>query len=207
MRKSIVVIGEGITEKYYIESLRGLSDFQIKPRSLNKKASNLKALEKEILDAANMGADEIYCLIDMDGKTEGKNKEEYLKLKNKYHNQIYEKKKQGVKAFILFIESERCTELWFLYHFIKSATTKKYNSYQELENELQKYRPNYEKTDKYFRSVGSIHDELTKENAEHKGSLELAIKNAKITYESHISDDRNYTYTEIYKLIEALNIE
>ena len=83
MRKSIVVIGEGITEKYYIESLRGLSDFQIKPRSLNKKASNLKALEKEILDAANMGADEIYCLIDMDGKTEGKNKEEYLKLKNK----------------------------------------------------------------------------------------------------------------------------
>ena len=50
MRKSIVVIGEGITEKYYIESLRGLSDFQIKPRSLNKKASNLKALEKEIND-------------------------------------------------------------------------------------------------------------------------------------------------------------
>lgn len=48
LRKAIAVIGEGITEKYYIESLRALAgnDFQILPQQLGVKASNLNELEK-----------------------------------------------------------------------------------------------------------------------------------------------------------------
>lgn len=46
MKKAIAVIGEGITEKYYIESLKGLSPFDIRPQELGKKASSLKKLEK-----------------------------------------------------------------------------------------------------------------------------------------------------------------
>lgn len=50
LRKAIAVIGEGITEKYYIESLRALAgnDFQILPQQLGVKASNLNELEKAI---------------------------------------------------------------------------------------------------------------------------------------------------------------
>ena len=48
MRKTIAVIGEGITEKFYIQSLKGISPFVIMPRELGIKASNLKSLEKNI---------------------------------------------------------------------------------------------------------------------------------------------------------------
>ena len=72
MRKTIAIIGEGITEKYYIESLKGISPFVVMPRELGKKASSLKTLEKNILLCVEKGFDEIYCLIDMDGKTSGK---------------------------------------------------------------------------------------------------------------------------------------
>ena len=37
MKKTIAVIGEGITEKHYIESLKGLSPFDIKPKELIQK--------------------------------------------------------------------------------------------------------------------------------------------------------------------------
>lgn len=49
MRKTIAVIGEGITEKYYVESLKGISPFVIMPRELGIKASSLKSLSKFIV--------------------------------------------------------------------------------------------------------------------------------------------------------------
>lgn len=95
MRKTIAVIGEGITEKYYIESLKGISPFVIMPRELGIKASNLKSLDKNISLCIEKGFDEIYCLIDMDGKTSGKTQSEYLTLKNKFHNKIFSKKSKA----------------------------------------------------------------------------------------------------------------
>lgn len=123
MSKSIAVIGEGLTEKYFIESLRGKSRFEIKPRSLDLKASSLKALEHHIKDAIEEGFDEVYCLIDMDNKQEGAAKTNYRNLKNNYHSKIHGKKKEGIQCKVIFIETERCIELWFLYHY--AYTTKK----------------------------------------------------------------------------------
>lgn len=203
MKKAKTVIGEGITEKFYIESLKGLSPFNVLPQELGTKASSLKELEIAIRNAINQGYDEVYCLIDMDGKTEGNAKSKYLNLKNKYQK-IHEIKKRGVKCKVVFIETERCTELWFLYHFTKSAITRKFNSYKELEKELKRYRPNYEKTERYFRSIGSIHKELILKSP--SGSLKQAITNATQSVLSKTRDNRNYTYSEIHKLIEALEI-
>lgn len=68
--KAIAVIGEGITEKYYVESLRAFagSNFQIVPKQLGIKASSLDELEKAVQNAVEEGYDEVYCLIDMDSK-------------------------------------------------------------------------------------------------------------------------------------------
>lgn len=203
-RKTIAIIGEGITEKFYIESLKGLSPFVIMPRELGMKASSLKSLSKNINLSIDKGFDEVYCLIDMDGKISGKNRDEYLKVKNKFNNQTFVKKKQGTETIIHFIETERCTELWFLYYFTKGALTKKFNSYDDLEKELKKYRPKYEKTIKYFKSLGGIHKDFEKEQP--KGSIVTAYKNSKSSCESNDRDNRNYSYSEMYRLIEALGI-
>jgi len=203
MRKAIAVIGEGITEKFYIESLKGLSPFNILPQELGTKASSLKELEINIKNAINKGYDEVYCLIDMDGKTEGKTKIDYCNLKNKYQK-IHQIKKKGIICKVMFIETERCTELWFLYHFTKSPITRKFESYKELEKELRKYRPKYEKSKKYFKGTGGIHKELTTKTP--SGSLEKAILNATRSIESKNNDNRNHTYCEMHILINALEI-
>jgi len=205
MRKAIAVIGEGITEKYYIESIRGLSPFNPEPRLLNKKASSTKFLEKTIIASISKGYDEIYCLIDMDGKQQGKPRQDYLALKSKYHNRLHGKKRVGIQRTVTFIETERCTELWFLFHFLSSATTREFRNYEELQSELRKFRPNYEKTDKYFRSVGNLHEEMTNKHNPN-GSLCCAIKNAKCSLETKERENRHYTYSEMHLLLDALGI-
>src|SRR5690625_2911490 len=115
MNKSIAVIGEGITEKYFIESLRGKSPFEITPRILDLKASSLRALEGHIQDAIDKGFDELYCLIDMDNKQEGTAKTNYLNLKNKYHDKVHGNKKKGIRCKVVFIESKAGLNYCFYY--------------------------------------------------------------------------------------------
>lgn len=95
--KAIAVIGEGITEKYYVESLRAFagSNFQIVPKQLGIKASSLDELEKAVQNAVEEGYDEVYCLIDMDSKEKGASVQKYDKLKSKYHGKHIVKKKKG----------------------------------------------------------------------------------------------------------------
>lgn len=205
MRKAIAVIGEGITEKYYIDSLKGLSPFRIQPNELGKKASNIDKLEENIKKTIKDGYDELYCLIDMDGKKEGTVRHKYEKLKNRYHNQVHEIKNKGIKCNVVFIETERCTELWFLYHFTQTPITREFSSYSEIVKELQKYRPSYEKTHKYFKGVANLHKELTDKRFPN-GSLIRAVKNSKISIKSKIKEGRNHTYSEMSILIEALGI-
>lgn len=206
MKKAIAVIGEGITEKYYIESLKGHSQFDVRPRELGKKASSMIALEKTIKTSISDGYDEVYCLIDMDGKLTGTNKVNYDTLKRKYHNQTLGNKKKGIQCKICFIETERCTELWFLYHFTQTAVTKEFRSYKELEKEFRKYRPQYEKSDKYFRSVVDLHKELTIKG-EPRGSLTNAIQNGISSMVSKERDERKYSYSEFHLLFESLELE
>jgi len=205
-RKAVAVIGEGITEKYYIESLKGLSPFIIKPQELGKRASSLKKLKEYIEKAIKDGFDEVFCLIDMDGKQEGVKKTDYENLKRKYHNQVHENKKKGEKCQTVFIETERCTELWFLYHFTKSAITREFSSYTDLENELHKYRPLYEKSEAYFKRIANLHKELT-DNRSPYGSLQQAIINSANSIKSKERDGRTYTYSEMHFLFEGLGIQ
>lgn len=206
MKKAIAVIGEGITEKYYIESLKGMSPFSILPQELGRKASNINTLKKEIDKAIKDGFDEVYCLIDMDGKKDGISKNNYDILKSDYHNKTHGNRRKGIQCKVIFVETERCIELWFLYHFTSTAITKEFRSYKALEKALQKYRPNYEKTDKYFKSLGGLYQNLT-EKGRPKGSIDQAIKNGKNSIASKERDNRNYTYSEMHILFQGLKIE
>ena len=69
--------------------------------------------------------------------------------------QLYQnaKKKYSAKKYgdkIRFIETNPCTEFWFLLHFLPNAVCRKYESYEQLLPELQKYMPGYEKNKTLF---------------------------------------------------------
>ena len=203
-RKSIAVIGEGITEKYYIESLLSFTPcgFKIEPKSLGLKASNLKALEKAIVAAKDKGYDEIYCLIDMDTKLAGESKTKYLTLKKKYHDKTIIVKKADIHCTIKFIETCRCTELWFLYHF--QYSTRFFLSYNEVQNELRKYLPEYEKTEKYFKSAGSLDHKMSKSGGSRYKAISNAIKS--IQYKAD-NGNCECSYSEMHTLLKALGID
>lgn len=194
-KKTIAVIGEGITEKYYLNSLKGVIKAQIKPLIPNH-ASSMAELERIIKQAIELGYDNIFCLIDMDNKKEGKNKDTYLKLKEKYHDKTISKPKQGIKPYVRFFENERCLEIWFYFYF--RNTSKEYLSSDELCKELEVYK--YEKTEAFFRSCKGLHHFFECQG----GSLELAIKNAEKSMKSKNRDERDYTYSEMADFFNSI---
>ncbi len=202
--KAITVIGEGITEKYYIESLRSLAknNFQITPQELGIKASNLADLEKAISKAIDKGYDEIYCLIDMDSKENGASSSKYKTLKEKYHDRRIVKKKKGIDCYIRFIETKRCTELWFIYYF--DYVTRHFASYKEVETYLHKYVADYEKHDRYFKGVKDLHKKMLSCG----GVLKRALENARKSVSARDqTDSTDMSYSEMHYLLHALGIE
>lgn len=203
-RKAIAVIGEGITEKYYIESLRALAggNFRILPQQLGLKASSLDELDKAISKAINEGYDEVYCLIDMDSKEEGAASQKYKQLKQTYHNKLFTKKKKGIDCYVHFIETRRCMEMWFIYYF--DYVTRHFASYREVENYLHKFVADYEKHERYFRNVGSLHQKMLSCG----GDLRRAIANAKKSLVNRDrTDSSDVSYSEMCLFFQALGIE
>lgn len=116
----MAVIGEGITEKYYIQSLQDI--LEIKPTPIKPKNSTLKELEISIKDCIKKGYGKIFCLIDKDNKINDgdpdheRNAAEYARLKRQYHNKLH-KCADGSVTKIIMIESYPATEIFFLYYF------------------------------------------------------------------------------------------
>lgn len=194
-KMTCVIIGEGITEKHYINTFNDYYfNVNIAPRIMNKKASDINTLKQIIIDSLEKGYEYVFCLIDMDTKTEGKNAENYQKVR-KNVELVHRKKYSDSKLF--FIESERCTEMWFLFHFFKNRRFGKFDNYSKLEKELQEFIPNYSKTDKFLKQ------DLYKILTTGEGSLENAISNAELSLKDKA--ERPYSYSNMNELFDILS--
>ena len=191
---AIMILGEGPTESFYMNSLR--DDYPAQLRNIEPKMpkhSSLSELEKKIEDGISEGYSKIFCIIDMDNKKSGAEKKAYQKLKAKYRNPIV-KKATGINCKVKFFETERCTELFFLYYF--QYTTKKFLSSDELVRELKK-KCGYKKDLRFFKKG------LHKQFKDKGGSLQVAISNANISCRNLI---RDYTYSELGKMLTELSV-
>ncbi len=194
IRKTIAVIGEGITEQYYILSLKDTLTYNLEP--VLPKRSTLKDIEKRIESCIEKGYTKVYCLIDMDNKQKGKAKTDYINLKLKYHNK---KKKNpfGIFTTIIFIENNPCTEIWFYYYF--KATAGQFKSYDaippQVKPRLIKYAPEYNKTEEFFKSCGGLHQYFEKKG----GALSKACSNAKLSLACITKDS---AYSQMCNLIK-----
>lgn len=192
--KSVAIIGEGETEWFYFDSLRITCRYPFKVAPDFPQHSDIKHILKLVESYLNKQQyDFIVCLFDMD---------RLLQQPSEMRLYTNAKKKYGAKKYagrVMFIETNPCTEFWFLLHFLPNVVCRQYESYEQLLPELQKHMPGYEKTKRYF-----IKTNLYKYLTEH-GDLDRAVQNSeKLCRLCKESPEDLKAYSEIHKVIELL---
>lgn len=195
LKDAIIILGEGPTECFYLNSLKDeyLSLQNIEPKM--PKHSSIKDLQKRIELAVSEGYSKVFCVIDMDNKKEGKEKTDYENLKWKYRKPVV-KVKKGINCEVKFFETERCTELFFLYYF--RYTTKEYMCSDDVVKDLNK-ECGYIKEQKFF-ARHPLHQYFIKKG----GSLDNAIANSERSCKSIETTERDCTYSQLGNMIELL---
>lgn len=192
---SVLVLGEGPTEFYYFNSLRDvIKGLTIKPDY--PKHTSLKELEAKIEEGVSDGYDRIFCIIDMDTKDKMPERAQYARLKKKYAKPVSRPKK-GLFCEVQFFETHCCTELFFLYYF--RYTSHMYINQVELLRDLNK-QCGYEKSIDFFKKSKGLHSYFEKKG----GKLDAAILNANRSLEEKLLDGREYTYSELGRMLDEL---
>ncbi len=196
LKDSILVLGEGPTEVCYLLSLKdAYPQLQnIFPRHPSN--TSVKDLAKRIKMGIEEGYSKIYCLIDMDNKTDGTCRTQYQKLKQQYAK-IISKPKKGIYCEVRFFETHRCIEQFFLFYF--GYSIKEYCDSDAVKNELNKVC-GYENTIKFFNSH-PLHPYFEAQG----GSLDNAICNAERSINTMNIEERCYSYSQMGQFVKEIN--
>lgn len=196
LRQTALILGEGPTEFFYFKSLCDIfKSVTIKPDY--PKHTSMKELEAKIADGVAMGYNHIFCIVDMDTRDVEPERSQYQKLKMKYAKPVA-KPKKGIHCKVEFFETHRCTELFFLYYF--RYTSRLYETQEPLLKDLNQCIA-YQKTADFFIKTKGLHGYFERNG----GSLEKAVANANRSMEEKQKSARDYTYSELGRLISALN--
>ena len=189
VKQSIAIIGEGETEWFYFDSLRRACHYhQFKVAPDFPQHSDIPHMVKLAEAYVTRQYDYIICLVDMDRLFEKpKEMEVYRRLCKKANKKI------------MWIETNPCTEFWFLLHFLPEMAVKHYQSYDELLPDLQKYMPGYEKTQRYFKKT-DLYRFITE-----NGDLTRAIRYAsELSRLSQESPEDAIAYSQIHRVFELI---
>jgi len=195
LRQTALILGEGPTEFFYFKSLCDVyKNITIKPDY--PKHTSIKELELKIEEGIAMGYNHIFCVIDMDTKDKEPERTQYAKLKAKYAKPI-NKPKKGISCEVEFFETHNCTELFFLYYF--RYTSRPYADQEALIKDLNQC-VEYRKTIEFFIKTKGLHGYFERNG----GSLENAMANANRSMAEKEESDREYTYSDIGRLMRNL---
>ena len=195
LRQTALILGEGPTEFFYFKSLCDVfKRITIKPDY--PKHTNLKELEAKIEEGIALGYNHIFCIIDMDTKDKEPEHSQYQKLKARYANPI-NKPRKGIYCEVEFFETHRCTELFFLYYF--RYTSRPYEDQESLQKDLNQC-VEYQKTIEFFIKSKGLHSYFERNG----GSLVTATANANHSMEEKQTSDRDYTYSELGRLMKIM---
>ena len=195
LRQTVLILGEGPTEFYYFKSLCDVyKNITIKPDY--PKHTSIKELELKIEEGIAMGYSHSFCVSDMDTKDTEPERTQYAKREAKYAKPI-NKPKKGIYCNVEFFETHRCTELFFLYYF--RYTSRPYVDQEALIKDLNRDVA-YQKTTDFFIKSKGLHSYFERNG----GSLEKAVGNTNRSVEEKLKSDRDYTYSELGRLMENL---
>lgn len=191
IRKSILIVCEGQTEKLYFESFPVLG-LKVEAIDLGGQ-SKTKLVEntQKIVEDSGYNYDEIWCVFDMDFKN-GAN--EYADFDNAIE------KARKLEYNVAY--SNDSFELWFYLHYNKIEAQQLRTFYYEQLS--QKFGINYERDGKRYAFSQKIYELLVNDN---NASQERAIQYAKELYESQqdLAYHNQNPVSTVYKLVEMLN--
>lgn len=165
---SFVIDGE--CEYWYLQMLKDEErslNIHLSPEIFKKKT--LKEQYKRVVELAK-DCEKVFWVVDFDvilkeTKEAKSGKKTALQEFQELHNKCRKNDK------IVVVVNNPCFEFWVLLHFL--YTNRFYENYKMLLPELQKYLPDYEKTERYFvRTTPNIYKRL-------KDRLQTAISNSK----------------------------
>ena len=188
VKKSIAIIGEGKTEWFYFDSLRIACRYPFKVAPDFPQHSDIPHMAKLAESYVRCETDYVICLVDMDRLLQNpKEMDTYLRIRKKSSRKI------------VWVETNPCTEFWFLLHFLPQLSVKHYDSYEQLIPELQRYMPGYEKTVRYFRKI-KLYNYLTE-----NGDLQRALSYAKeLSRLSEATPEDKIAYTQMHRVFELI---
>lgn len=188
VKKSIAIIGEGETEWFYFDSLRVACRYPFKVAPDFPQHSDIPHMAKLAESYVKCETDYVICLVDMDRL-----------LQNPKEMETYSKIRKKSSRKIMWVETNPCTEFWFLLHFLPQLSVKRYDSYEQLIPELQRYMPGYEKTVRYFRK-NKLYNYLTE-----NGDLQQALGYAKeLSRLSETTPEDKIAYSQMHRVFELI---
>jgi len=189
--KTILIVGEGQTEKLYFESFPVLT-LTVEAIDL-KGQSKLKLIESTtyIIENSKTKYDEVWCVFDMDVKQKEKEFSDF-------DNAITKGKSLGYNIAY----SNDSFELWFYLHFNYTEQKNHRTFYYKFLGK--QWNLNYEKDGKTYKFCQSIYSKLeTDKNASQENAI---IKSEKL-FESqkHLPYHQQNPITMVYELVKHLN--
>ena len=186
-RKSIAIIGEGLTEYRYVDDLRTTERYRFSLVPGIPKHPDLDDIVNLANERVKAGYDYVLCLVDMDVIEGNRDKMEHYRVLRKEN------------PAIIFVESCPCTEYWFLMHYMPRPSSKEYADYDAVAQELKKYIANYDKTEAFFNKT-HIYRELKE-----KGNMERAIELSRELSALRATEPEVYkSYSQMYKLFDII---
>ena len=177
-----VIIGAGITEKWYFSHMQSLLNLKIKirPRYFgNENIPTLEKLIKQVLDSDGL------AIVVFDADVSTWNESESKKLSAL-------KKKYGNNRRVILCDSMPSIEFWFLIHFIN--TNKFFGTSRAVIAELVKHIPRFDKNESFLSNKKWVEDLIS------DGKFQAAYSRAKQF------DTSGESYSNLWKAFEYLDV-
>lgn len=190
MKKRFAIAGEGHTEWHYFDGLRKDKRYPFKIKPDLPKHSDWKKILGMARNYVQQGYDKVFCVLDFD-----------TIINNPSDLNRFSAAQRKLPKNIEIIPSMPCIEFWFLLHYLKNASTKEYRSFKELEPDLLKFIPKYQKSISYFKAC-SLYQMLSKDGKEEQ-AIRLAEELRKLKEQSTASS--THPFSDIDKLLLQLS--
>ena len=131
LKTNYVVLGDGLTEQYYLKHLKSLKNYKYAMRPSLFSGLTIETAESIIDDLLTGGCDQIIYFTDYDTIVNQNKQAEFERLKTKYER--YDE--------VLICETMPSIEYWFLLHYQK--TTREFTNSEEVFKFLKKHLKDY----------------------------------------------------------------
>ena len=196
-KNAVAVIADGETEKWYLQLLNQEEDLRL-PITYKLPKGNLQEVYEVVKEQCSLPFTKVFWIIDFDvivreERERAQGTPSPVALFRDILNEVNSEPKKYPNLF-LYINNP-CLEFFHLLHF--KDTARYYQMYEpSLRRELQSVLPNYEKSEKFYKSPPNIYVRL-------KPNQDLAINRASRLSEFDINNYQS-AQADIYKLVKDL---